>query len=105
MSASVGGISSIENDEPRVLHPTVGILEGAPKLTLERSSGSISSEIESSRRWQQFPSPQMVIEEQSEPDDGPGPQALVVRQNESNGSYDVGSELEQDFPLDQRLAN
>jgi hypothetical protein len=47
----------------------------------------------------------MVIEEQSEPDDRPGPQALVVRQNESNGSYDVGSELEQDFPLDQRLAN
>ena len=48
---------------------------------------------------------QMIVEEQAQPQDGPGPQALVVRQHEAQRPDDVRRGIQQHLALDQRLAH
>ena len=79
--------------------------KAARELALERRAGDVAGEIDRARRRQNVATAKMIIEKEAEPQDRPGPQAPVMRQNEAQRPDDMGRGLEQHFALDQRFAH
>ena len=102
---AVGGIPGIERHKPRVFHPAIGILIGMGKFRLERLAGDVAVQVNAARRRQNLAPAEMVIEEKPKADEGPWPQALVVRQHEAQRPDDMRRRFQQYLTLDQRLAH
>ena len=95
----------VEDHEAGILHPAVGILVAADILLLQRLARYVGAQVHAARAGQDLASAQMIVEEQAHPQDGPGTQAVMVGQHETQRPDDVRRRLEQHLALDQRLAH
>jgi hypothetical protein len=98
-------VHGVEDDEPRIVHPAVGIFEAAAVVRLERRPGRIAREVERARRGQDLASAEMIVEEQPEPDQQGRAQRAVMRQHEAQRADDVRRHPQQHLALLQRLAH
>ena len=89
VGAAVGGVASVEHDEPRIVDPAVGIFEGATVLGLERLPGFVPPEVEAPRRRQDVAAAEVIVEKEAEPDDRPRPQAAVMREDKAQRPDDM----------------
>ena len=104
--ATVGCIAGVEQHQPRIIDPAIGIFKTGPKNAgLERGTGGIAREVEDARRRQKLASAQMVVDEQPEPQQPGRPQAGAIGQYEAQRPDDVRRDPPQHLALAQRLAH
>ena len=96
-------IDGIQNDQPGILDPAIGIFEGEPVVRLQRVEPVGRAAAQCGGGRQQLPAAQMVVNEQAQTDQPGWPQFLVIGQHEPHRPDDVRRRPKQDFPLDQRL--
>ena len=61
-------IARVQHDEPRILHPAVGIFIGQPETGLQRLAGRITRQVQPGGA-RQYPAPaQRIVHEKAEPD-------------------------------------
>jgi hypothetical protein len=61
------GIDEIEDHEPRIIDPAIGIFEGAPELRPQRHPFGNSREVEAAAWRQALAAAEMIVEEQPGP--------------------------------------
>ena len=105
LGAARAGVERVEDDQPRIVDPAVGVLEGLAVLGLERPAFRIAAQVEGAGRRQQLAAAQMVVEEQAEPDEPGRAHLRHVRQHEAHRPDDVRRGAQQHLALDQRLAH
>src|SRR6185312_8365969 len=106
LGAAVRGIARVERHEPRIVDKAVGIFEAfGVAAANQRTADRIMDEIDRARGREQMAPPDMVVEKEAEPEQPGWAQAGMVRQHESERADDVGRDVPEDFPLDQRLAH
>ena len=103
-SAQVG-VAGVEHDQARVLHPAVGVLERPPVARLQRGAARVPGEVHARRGRQQRSPADVVVEEETQPDQPPGPQPVVVREHEAQRPDDVRGVAQQHLALLQRVAH
>jgi hypothetical protein len=98
-------VQRVEDDQPRIIDPTIRIFESFPEFRLERLAGKFARKIEASGLRQQLATTEMVVQHESERNH-PG-RALFprMRQHETQRTDDVRRGTPQHFPLDQRFAH
>ena len=96
---------ALSTDQPRIIHPAIGVFEAAHARGFQRSTRGIGPQIERARRRQAPPAAQMVVEEQAEPQQPGGAQGAVMRQHETQRPDDVRRDAPQHLALAQRLAD
>ena len=103
---AVGGIARGQHHEAGVIDEAIGIFEAAGKAAgRQRPPDLITRQIERAGRRQQLAAADMIVEEQSQPQQPCRPQAAMVRQHEAQRADDMRRDPPQDFALDQRLAD
>ncbi len=106
VGAAIGGVARGQHHQPRVIDEAVGIFEAlCVAAGDEGMADGVAGEIDRAGRRQQIAAADMVVKEQAEPQQPGRAQAGVVRQNETQGTDDVGRDLPEDFALDQGLAH
>src|SRR3546814_1681339 len=76
--APVGGVARVEQDEPRVVYRRVRIFETVDIDALKRCARDMPPKVDRARRGQ-FPAPpDMVVEEQPEPQQPARPQPVAT---------------------------
>src|SRR6185437_16473215 len=65
--ATTQRIDEIEDHQPRIIDPAIGIFEAATKLRLQRRPFGSTREVEAAAWRQAFAAPEMIVEEQPGP--------------------------------------
>src|SRR5689334_8363649 len=99
------GVDGVENNQARIVDPTVGIFESEAIARLQGLPGGIAGEVERFGRRQDATTTEMVVEEQAETEQPARPEALVVRQHETKRPDDVRGCLEQHLALGERFVH
>jgi hypothetical protein len=99
------GIARVQQNQTRILHPTVRIRETSGEFWLERRAGGVVSQVQRARRRQAVAAAEVVVVEQAKPQQPHRPQTLVMWQDKTQRPYDVRRDTPQHFTLQQSLAH
>jgi hypothetical protein len=107
--ANVGAASTrvarVEDHQPGVIDPTVGVLEAATEPPVQRLSELVSGQVQGLGRRQELAAADVVVEEQAEAQKPCRPLAAVVRQDEAQGPNDMGRHRPEDFAFDEGFSH
>jgi hypothetical protein len=106
IGAAVGRVARGQHHEAGVVDEAVGIFK-APGVAIgdQRPADRVLRQVHRTGRRQEMAAADMVVQEQPEPQQPGRPEPGVMRQNETQGTDDVGCDLPEDFAFDQRLAH
>ncbi len=127
LGAVCGGIPCVQRHQPGVIDPAIAVFVGVLERVVKRGAFRAMGQVQTDGARKDFPAPEVVIQEQPEPDqpgratplfpghDQPeqirGGRAglelhiLVIGQDEPHRPCDMRHRPEQDFPLFQRLSH
>ena len=95
----------IEDHEPRIVDPGVGVDEAFAEIALETGAPFAGGKVDAERGGQCFSAAEVIVQEKSRADHPGGPQMRLVRQHELQRLDDVRRQLEQHLALGQRFGD
>src|SRR6185437_10913137 len=102
-SAMTQRIDEIEDHQPRIIDPAIGIFEAATKLGPQWGTFDRARQIEAAARRQTLTAAEMIVKEQPGPNQPGGTLLRRMRQHEAHRPDNMGRRGEQNLPFDQRL--
>ena len=105
LRAPVRSIARIQDDQPGIIDPAIGIFERLFEMWLQRLSCRIICKIKRCGAGQLLAAADMIVQKQTDPDQPCGPCILVMRQDKSQRPDDVRGHGPQRFAFHQRFAH
>ena len=98
-------IAGVQHHQPRILHPTIRVLEGPTIAALQGAPACVPAEVDARAGWQRAARTQVVVQKKAQPDHPPGAEPRVMREHEAHRPDDVRGVAQEHRALAQRLAH